>query len=369
MGYSPTLLIAWQQMLPAERSPATLALLLRAPAGVWLFGRSPNALDEIIRGHVWTVRTENRAFSRPGELTFAAVILFLDQSELRGQAHGDIRQHRPARHLRVFDQQRLALGTVDRIVESAVFGIPIHEQLFAVFELIRRHLQSHRGFRSRNKPQPFEVGIIMDFGRNSSLGEARLNRLRHASILEQCHRYPVHKITSSSAGKLQPITDGAGAPATSSPRQATVSFTRALKTKRKMPKGAACSLPELLRDPILSLATARSQARGHKRKGISMADRHFAASKDKLLTDLRAVMADSETLLKEIAGELGERGKDARERLKASLESAKESYGDLQEKAQAGVEAADAMVREHPYAAVGIAFGVGLVVGVLVARK
>lgn len=100
-----------------------------------------------------------------------------------------------------------------------------------------------------------------------------------------------------------------------------------------------------------------------------MADRHIAASKDKLLGDLKAVVSDSEELLKELAGELGDRGKQARERLKATLESARETCGELQERAQAGVEAADTMVRENPYTAMGIAFGVGLLVGVLVARK
>lgn len=100
-----------------------------------------------------------------------------------------------------------------------------------------------------------------------------------------------------------------------------------------------------------------------------MADRHIAASKDRLLRDLQTVVADSEELLKELAGELGDRGKNARDRLKATLESAKETYSEIQQKAQEGVEAADTMVRENPYAAVGIAFGVGLLFGVVVARK
>jgi ElaB/YqjD/DUF883 family membrane-anchored ribosome-binding protein len=100
-----------------------------------------------------------------------------------------------------------------------------------------------------------------------------------------------------------------------------------------------------------------------------MADRHIAASKDKLLRDLRSVMSHSEDLLKEIAGELGDRGQQARDRLKATLESARETCNELQERAQAGMETADTMVRENPYAAVGLAFGVGLFVGVLVARK
>jgi ElaB/YqjD/DUF883 family membrane-anchored ribosome-binding protein len=100
-----------------------------------------------------------------------------------------------------------------------------------------------------------------------------------------------------------------------------------------------------------------------------MANRQIAVSTDRLVRDLKAVVHDSEDLLKELAGELGDKGKAARERLMATLQSAKANYGEFQDRAKAGVETADAMVHEHPYTAIGIAFGVGLLAGVLVARK
>ena len=41
----------------------------------------------------------------------------------------------------------------------------------------------------------------------------------------------------------------------------------------------------------------------------------------------------------------------------------------LQEQTVAAAKAADEAVREHPYQAIGIAFGVGVLIGVLVARN
>lgn len=90
---------------------------------------------------------------------------------------------------------------------------------------------------------------------------------------------------------------------------------------------------------------------------------------NKLVQDFKVVMHDAESLLKASAGELGEKAKDARARLAASLESAKGSFGKLEEKALAGAKATDKVIREHPYQTIGVAFGVGLLIGVLVTRK
>jgi ElaB/YqjD/DUF883 family membrane-anchored ribosome-binding protein len=59
----------------------------------------------------------------------------------------------------------------------------------------------------------------------------------------------------------------------------------------------------------------------------------------------------------------------ARKRLKETLESGANKYGDLQEKVTATAKAADQTVREHPYEAIAIAFGVGALVGFLVSRR
>ena len=65
----------------------------------------------------------------------------------------------------------------------------------------------------------------------------------------------------------------------------------------------------------------------------------------------------------------GEKVSEARKRLAAALERGKEIYGRVSEKAVEGAKAADEAVHEHPYQAIGIAFGVGALLGYLVSRR
>ena len=58
-----------------------------------------------------------------------------------------------------------------------------------------------------------------------------------------------------------------------------------------------------------------------------------------------------------------------RERLAKTLESAKDACRRLEEKTIEGAKATDRVIREHPYPSMGVAFGIGLLVGVLVTRK
>ena len=92
-------------------------------------------------------------------------------------------------------------------------------------------------------------------------------------------------------------------------------------------------------------------------------------STQKLLQDLRQVVHDGEEVLRAGAGELGEKSVAARAKLSAALDSAKETARKLQEKTIAGAKATDKVIREHPYQSIGIAFGLGLLIGVLVNRK
>ena len=92
-------------------------------------------------------------------------------------------------------------------------------------------------------------------------------------------------------------------------------------------------------------------------------------STEKLLQDLKAVVHDGEELLRAGAQDLGERGSAARERLAAALETARETRRRLQERAAASAQATDRLIREYPYQSIGIAFGVGILFGILVNRK
>ena len=62
-----------------------------------------------------------------------------------------------------------------------------------------------------------------------------------------------------------------------------------------------------------------------------------------------------------------EQGK-LRAKLEAATEKAKEVCQRLQEETVAAAKATDKVVREHPYQAIGIAFGVGVLIGVLATR-
>lgn len=81
-----------------------------------------------------------------------------------------------------------------------------------------------------------------------------------------------------------------------------------------------------------------------------------------LAEDARALMAAT-------ADVAGEKVGEARKRLAAALESSKEIYGRVREKAVEGAKAADETLREHPYEGIGIALGVGALIGFLVARR
>ncbi len=63
-----------------------------------------------------------------------------------------------------------------------------------------------------------------------------------------------------------------------------------------------------------------------------------------------------------------ERGQ-IRAKLDAAVEKAKAVCERLEEKTVAAAKTADKTVREHPYQAIGIAFGLGLLIGVLAARS
>jgi len=101
----------------------------------------------------------------------------------------------------------------------------------------------------------------------------------------------------------------------------------------------------------------------------SRSAQEIEASTENLLNDLKAVVEDGEELLKSGAEHLGDRGRAAREKLAAALEVAKETRRKLQMQATAGAKATDRIIREYPYQSIGIAFGLGLLIGILVNRR
>jgi ElaB/YqjD/DUF883 family membrane-anchored ribosome-binding protein len=85
--------------------------------------------------------------------------------------------------------------------------------------------------------------------------------------------------------------------------------------------------------------------------------------------DMGTLAEDARALMDATADVDGEKVSDARKRLAAALERGKEICGRVREKAVEGAKAADTAVREHPYQAIGLALGVGALLGYLVSLR
>ena len=96
-------------------------------------------------------------------------------------------------------------------------------------------------------------------------------------------------------------------------------------------------------------------------------------SKEKLAGDLKNLVADAEELLKATASQAGEKIGVARQKIEQSLIEGKKALADaeknLVQKSKECAEIADDYVRENPWSAVGMAAGVGLVLGLLIRGK
>jgi ElaB/YqjD/DUF883 family membrane-anchored ribosome-binding protein len=104
-----------------------------------------------------------------------------------------------------------------------------------------------------------------------------------------------------------------------------------------------------------------------------MADESINTGREPLASEMKAIIADAEELLKATASATGERIHAARERAEASLKSARDRLANLDDAALAQVKevakSADDYVHEHPWGAVGIAAVAGLLLGVLISRR
>ncbi len=94
---------------------------------------------------------------------------------------------------------------------------------------------------------------------------------------------------------------------------------------------------------------------------------------DDVTRSLRDVVSEVEALLRNQGDELSEKSKDARERLEQTLKSAKAKLGewheDLDEHVDHAKRATEDYVTKHPWQSLTIAGFVGLVIGLLVARR
>ena len=97
------------------------------------------------------------------------------------------------------------------------------------------------------------------------------------------------------------------------------------------------------------------------------------ANKQKLVSDMKVVVADAEEILRATAGVVGDKMGDLRERFGERLRDAKLRLADaeaaLVDRTKAAARATDDYVHENPWRAVGVAAGIGLLLGVIIGRR
>lgn len=98
-----------------------------------------------------------------------------------------------------------------------------------------------------------------------------------------------------------------------------------------------------------------------------------ATQREKMIADLRTVVADAEELLKLTAGEVGESTVGLRDRLQQRLSQARDRLLSLQttaiDSARSAGHAADDYVHDHPWRTAAIGLGVGMLFGLLLGQR
>ena len=96
-------------------------------------------------------------------------------------------------------------------------------------------------------------------------------------------------------------------------------------------------------------------------------------SKEKLIADFKVVVADAEELLRSTASQAGDKASDMRAKISSRLADAKVRLADaedaLVDKAKLVGRAADEYVNDNPWRSVGVAAGIGFIVGLLIGRR
>ena len=94
---------------------------------------------------------------------------------------------------------------------------------------------------------------------------------------------------------------------------------------------------------------------------------------DRLLNDLNQVVSDAESLLRATADQTSAGASELRARVQSTLDRAKSSLGEFQsaavDRAKAAGKAPDDYVHDNPWQSVGVAAGVGLLIGLLLTRR
>jgi len=94
---------------------------------------------------------------------------------------------------------------------------------------------------------------------------------------------------------------------------------------------------------------------------------------ERLVADLQAVVRDTEALLKATASDASERAAKARAHAEESLQKARARLSEMEQhaaaRARGAAKQANAYVHENPWPSIGVAAGIGFLVGLLIGRR
>ena len=96
-------------------------------------------------------------------------------------------------------------------------------------------------------------------------------------------------------------------------------------------------------------------------------------SREQLAADLKAVIRDSEELLRATLSDAKAQAGGVRERLEASLQTARAQVAKIPDAAiaqsRAAAEKTDQYVHDNPWPSIGVAAAVGVLLGILFSRR
>ncbi len=102
-------------------------------------------------------------------------------------------------------------------------------------------------------------------------------------------------------------------------------------------------------------------------------EQHGTLARERVFADLQALANDAEDLLKATAHDACEKSKELRTRLTSAVERARETCATMQARATARAKEAarrtDNLIRKRPYESLGVALGLGLLLGLLVVPR
>ena len=110
-------------------------------------------------------------------------------------------------------------------------------------------------------------------------------------------------------------------------------------------------------------------------KGLAMSESSASTVIDQqqLVSDMKSAIADAEDMLHATADQTGDKIATMRARIQERLKAARVRLADAEatliDKTRAAARATDAYVHESPWTAIGVAAGVGLVLGVILGRR